>query len=64
MIRSAAMMLEPRPGRPPETQLVQRAVDHALEVATTRDLGWVSTTAEFGDVVADHVSRRTERVSE
>jgi 3-isopropylmalate dehydrogenase len=62
MIRSAAMMLELGVGLPSEARLVDDAVVHALQTVPTRDLGGVSTTAEFGDVVADYVSRRIEVV--
>jgi 3-isopropylmalate dehydrogenase len=60
MIRSAAMMLDMGLGLREEARLVDDAVNHALEVAPTRDLGGTSTTAGFGDVVADHVSTRME----
>ena len=49
MLRSAALMLEHGLGLPTEANQLTKAVDDAIELAPTPDLGGTATT---GDVVA------------
>jgi 3-isopropylmalate dehydrogenase len=52
MLRSAALMLAHGLGRPAEGSRLDEAIDRALEIAATPDLGGTATTREFGEVVA------------
>jgi 3-isopropylmalate dehydrogenase len=51
MLRSTALLLEHGLGRPDEGRALARAVDAALAVAPTPDLGGSATTAELGAAV-------------
>ena len=51
MLRSTALMLEHGLGRPEEAGRLEQAVERAIELAPTRDLGGHATTSEFGDAV-------------
>ena len=52
MLRSTALLLEHGLGRPAEARVLTDAVEHALAVAPTADLGGSATTAEFGEAVS------------
>jgi 3-isopropylmalate dehydrogenase len=56
MLRSTALLLEHGLGRPDEARLVVRAVEHALAVAPTADLGGTATTAAFGAAVREQLA--------
>lgn len=51
MLRSTALMLRHGLGRSDEADALERAVDAALELAPTTDLGGRATTRELGDAV-------------
>jgi 3-isopropylmalate dehydrogenase len=51
MLRSTALMLEHALARPDEARALAAAVEEALALAPTPDLGGTATTAEFGDAV-------------
>ena len=51
MLRSAAMMLAYGLDRPDQARLLDEAVDEALRLAPTEDLGGVATTEQLGDEV-------------
>ena len=51
MLRSTALMLRHGLARPEEADALERAVDAALELAPTPDLGGRATTRELGDAV-------------
>jgi 3-isopropylmalate dehydrogenase len=51
MLRSTALMLRHGLGRPAEADALEQAVDIALELAPTPDIGGRATTRELGDAV-------------
>jgi 3-isopropylmalate dehydrogenase len=51
MLRSTALLLEHACGHPDEAAALERAVDRALELAPTPDLGGTATTAELTGAV-------------
>ena len=57
MLRSAALMLVYGLGRPDEARLLDDAVDEAVRLSPTVDLGGTATTAQFGDAVVGALSR-------
>jgi 3-isopropylmalate dehydrogenase len=56
MLRSTALLLEHGLGRPAEAQALVRAVEHALAVAPTPDLGGSASTAELGAAVREQLA--------
>ncbi len=56
MLRSTALLLEHGLGRPEEAQALADAVDAALELAPTPDLGGSATTAELGAAVREQLA--------
>jgi 3-isopropylmalate dehydrogenase len=60
MIRSAAMMLELGLGLVEEARLVNAALDRAVELAPTPDVGGTFTTATFGDVITEQITQLRE----
>jgi 3-isopropylmalate dehydrogenase len=58
MMRSTALMLEHGLGRAEEARALEAAVDEALAVAPTPDLGGKATSAEFGAAVVRALSSR------
>jgi 3-isopropylmalate dehydrogenase len=58
MLRSLALLLRHGLGRPDDAAALERAVDDALEVAPTPDLGGNSTTRGLGDAVLRALDRR------
>jgi 3-isopropylmalate dehydrogenase len=58
MLRSTALMLEHGLARPDEARALEAAVDEALAVAPTPDVGGIATTGEFGDAVVRALSSR------
>jgi 3-isopropylmalate dehydrogenase len=57
MLRSTSLMLEYGLGQPQAARSLEQAVDVALGVAPTPDLGGKATTAEFADVVMGVLGR-------
>jgi 3-isopropylmalate dehydrogenase len=55
MLRSVALMLRHGLGRPDDASVLEEAVDAALRVAPTRDLGGAATTTEFGNAVLERL---------
>ena len=60
MLRSLALMLKHGLGEPELARTVEAAVDEALGVAVTSDLGVSATTSEFGDAVLASLAARVE----
>jgi isocitrate/isopropylmalate dehydrogenase len=58
MLRSAALMLEHGLGQPDAAARLGEAIDRALELAPTPDLGGEATTAEVGDAVLASLTAR------
>jgi 3-isopropylmalate dehydrogenase len=58
MLRSAALMLEHGLGRAEAAARLGEAIDRALELAPTPDLGGEATTAEVGDAVLASLTAR------
>jgi 3-isopropylmalate dehydrogenase len=56
MLRSTALLLEHGLGRPAEAEALVRAVEHALAVAPTPDLGGSASTAELGAAVREQLA--------
>ncbi len=61
MLRSTALLLEHGLGRPEEAQALADAVDAALELAPTPDLGGSATTAELGAAVREQLAVGAQR---
>jgi 3-isopropylmalate dehydrogenase len=56
MLRSAALMLEHGLDRVSDARRLEAAVDSALRLAPTPDLGGSATTAQFGDAVLERLT--------
>ena len=56
MLRSAALMLVYGLGRPDEARLLDDAVDEAVRLSPTVDLGGTATTVQFGNAVVGALS--------
>ncbi len=56
MLRSTALLLEHGLGRPDEARALAQAVETALELAPTPDLGGTATTAELGATVREQLA--------
>ncbi len=56
MLRSTALLLEHGLGRPDEARALAQAVETALELAPTPDLGGTATTAELGAAVREQLA--------
>jgi 3-isopropylmalate dehydrogenase len=56
MLRSTALLLEHGLGRPAEARKLARAVDTALELSPTPDLGGTATTAELGAAIREQLA--------
>jgi 3-isopropylmalate dehydrogenase len=61
MLRSTALLLEHGLGRVDEARALARAVDAALELAPTPDLGGTATTAELGAAVREQLAVRARQ---